>query len=279
MKKVIVILLGLAMIAVMFSGCVDLRPRTRVDNLEFVLEGDAYTLVGFRNVAGEHTLTIPDEVNGVPVRAIGPMAIQRADDLQMIEIGPNLTEIDGWGIVNNRFLREIVVHEDNPAFVAHEGVLFSHDMTQLIIYPNANTAIYIDGELQETVSYAVPEGVEVITHAAFYFALALHEVVLPESLRVIETRAFRGAENMERINLPEGLESIGNDAFLRCRSLTEIVIPSTVLEIGDFAFYNCNNLETVIVRAPEAQLVQGHRWLPEMGPLSAVEPIWEVIYE
>lgn len=277
MKKAIVILLSLALMAAMFTGCIDLRPRERLGNLEFVRsdDGESYTLVGFRNVAGQHVLAIPDEVNGLPVTAIGPMAVQRADDLRRIEIGPNLVEINRWGIVNNRFLREISVSEDNPAFVSLDGVLFSHDMTRLIVYPNANTAIYIDGELQATVSYTVPEGVEVIAHAAFYFALALHEVVLPQSLREIETRAFHGAENLEHINLPEGLERIGNDAFLKARSLTQITIPSTLRYIGDFAFYQADSLLDITILAPEAQLEQGRRWLPETGPLSAVEPIWE----
>ncbi|MCL2445484.1 MAG: leucine-rich repeat domain-containing protein [Oscillospiraceae bacterium] len=275
MKKLSMILLCMVLLAVVFPSCsIDLRPRVRVENMEFVGDVDGYTLVAFRNVAGQHTLTIPDSIDGSPVIGIGPMAIMRSDDLRTIEIGPNLTEIHGWGITNNRFLQQFVVHEDNPAFTADNGVLFSADMTRLVVYPNANTAVYIDGELQATVSYTVPDGVEVIAHAAFYHAIALHEIVLPNSLRVIETRAFHGAVQIERMDLPEGLEHIGNDAFLRMRGLTEITIPSTVRYIGDFAFYQAENLTDITILAPVEQLTQGRRWLPETGPLSAVTPVW-----
>ncbi|MCL2530827.1 MAG: leucine-rich repeat domain-containing protein [Oscillospiraceae bacterium] len=275
MKKLGLVLLCAVLLAVVFPSCaIDLRPRVRIDNMEFVGDAYGYTLVAFRNVAGEHELIIPDEVNGLPVTSIGPMAIQRADDLRSIEIGPYLTEIHGWGITNNRFLQQFVVHEGNLAFTSYGGVLFSADMTRLVVYPNANTAVYIDGELQATVSYTVPEGVQVIAHAAFYHAIALHEIVLPASLRVIETRAFHGAVHVEQLNLPEGLEHIGSDAFLRMRGLTEITIPSTVRYIGDFAFYQAENLTDITILAPYEQVTQGRRWLPETGPLSAVTPTW-----
>jgi len=276
MKKLSVLALCVVLLATL-TACLDLRPRVRVDNMEFTMNDDGlgYSLVGFRNVAGQHTLTIPDELHGLPITGIGAMAIMRSDDLRVIEFGPNLVEMHGWAITNNRFLQQFVVHEDNPAFTAYNGVLFSADMTRLVVYPNANTAIYIDGELQQTVSYTVPDGVEVIAHAAFYHVIALHEIVLPDSLRVIETRAFHGALHVERINLPEGLEYIGNDAFLRNRGLTEIVIPSTVRYIGNFAFYQASNLTNITILAPQNQVNQGHRWLPETGPLSAVTPTWE----
>ncbi|MCL2194625.1 MAG: leucine-rich repeat domain-containing protein [Oscillospiraceae bacterium] len=277
MKKLSIVLLCAALLGALLTGCLlDFRPRERVDNMEFVRndDGQGYTLVGVRNVAGEHTLTIPDELNGLPVTGIGAMAIMRSDDLRVIEFGANLVELHGWAINNNRFLQEFVVHEDNPAFTTHDGVLFSADMTRLVVYPNANTAVYVDGELQATVSYTVPEGVQTIAHAAFYHAIALHEVVLPSTLRVIETRAFHGAVHIEQLNLPEGLAHIGNDAFLRMRGLTQITIPSTVRYIGDFAFYQAENLTNITILAPYEQLTQGRRWLPETGPLSAVTPVW-----
>lgn len=272
MKRAATLLLCTAVMFLALAGC----GRAKQGNMEFTLnpDGQGYTLAGYTNTASQTVLTIPDSFDGLPVTAIGEMAVQNCDDLLAIEIGPNLTEIDPWGVFGCRRLKQFVVSEENPAFAALDGVLFSKDLKRLISYPNANTAVYDKGgALLEEVTYAVPEGVEVIAHCAFYKCYALKEIQLPHTLRVIETRAFHGCENLKSLLLPEGLRSIGNDAFLKCLSLTEIIIPASVREIGDYAFYNCDNLLRVTVLAPEQELKQGHRWLPEPGR-KTVEPVW-----
>jgi len=256
------------------AGCASSRESQ--GNMEFLPApgGESYILARYKNTASQTKLVIPDEFQGKPVTAIGEMAIQHCDDLHVIELGANIIEIDKWGVFANRYLKEFIVSEKNPAFTSVNGVLFSKDKTRLISYPNANTAQYDkNGALKKEVSYTVPEGVMSIAHCAFYKCYALGAVVLPESLREIDTRAFHGCENMMEINLPEGLEVIGKDAFLRCLGLTAIAIPSAVREIGDYAFYSCDNLKSMAILAPKDALQQGHRWLPEPDR-KPVEPVW-----
>jgi len=256
-----------------FTSC---GGREKQGGMEFTLNPDeqGYTLASYKNTASQTVLTIPDMVGGLPVTAIGDMAVQNCDDLVKIEIGVHVTEIGKWGVFGSRHLKEFVVSLENTAFAAVEGVLFSKDMTRLVSYPNANTAEYDKGgTLKEEVVYTVPEGVTSIAHGAFYKCYALKEIVLPASLRVLEPRAFHGCENIKRLILPEGLETIGSDAFLKCLGLKEITIPSTVREIGAYAFYNCDNLVKVTILAPRAELKLGKRWLPEPGR-KAVTPEW-----
>jgi len=270
-KRAVAFLLCAAML-LLFAGC----NSANLGSMKFALNEDeqGYTLTRYKNSASQTVLTIPDTFEGKPVTAIGGMAIQNCDDLLKIEIGANLTEIDKWGVFGCRYLKEFAVREDNPAFCAVDGVLFSKDGTCLVSYPNANTAEYDKGgALKEEVSYAVPEGVTEIAHAAFYKCYALKEVTLPGSLRLIGIRAFHGCQNLKQLALPEGLETIRNDAFLKCLGLTEITIPATVRKIGNYAFYSGDNLESVTILAPKAQLTQGHRWLPEPGR-KPVEPVW-----
>ena len=272
LKKAALVLLCAA-ILLGLDGC---GGRTKEGGMEFTLNPDeqGYTLANYKNTASQTVLAIPDTVDGLPVTAIGDMAIQNCDDLVKIEIGANLTEIGKWGVFGSRHLKEFDVSPENTAFAAVDGVLFSKDMTRLVSYPNANTAEYDKaGTLKEEVAYTVPEGVVSIAHGAFYKCYALKEIVLPASLRVIEPRALHGCENVKRLILPEGLQTIGNDAFLKCLGLTEITIPAAVREIGAYAFYNCDNLVKVTVLAPKAELTAGKRWLPEPGR-KAVTPEW-----
>lgn len=261
-----------AVILLGFAGC----GRAKQGNMAFELnqDGTAYTLVSYKNTASQTELAIPDTFEGIPVTAIGAMAIQNCDDLLKIGIGAHLVKIDKWGVFGCRHLKEYTVSEDNPAFTAMGGVLFSKDMARLVSYPNANTAVYDKGgALLEEVRYTVPEGVAAIAHCAFYKCYALEEVVLPQSLVTIEPRALHGCENLKRLVLPEGLRTIGGDAFLKCLGLKEVTIPATVREIGDYAFYNCDNLESVTILAPKEELKQGFRWLPEPGRKPAA-PVW-----
>jgi len=271
-KKAAAILLCAA-ILLGFAGC---GGRVKESGMEFTLNPDeqGYTLASYKNTASQTVLAIPDTVDGLPVTAIGDMAIQNCDDLVKIEIGAHVTEISKWGVFGSRHLKEFTVSPENTAFAAVDGVLFSKDLTRLISYPNANTAKYDKGgTLKEEVVYTVPEGVANIAHCAFYKCYALKEIVLPASLRLLEPRAFHGCENIKRLILPEGLETISNDVFLKCLGLKEITIPSTVREIGAYAFYNCDNLEKVTILAPKAELTLGKRWLPEPGR-KAVTPEW-----
>ena len=273
-RKIFAALLCAALLLTALSGCLG---REKLGSMEFELNEDekGYTLAHYENTASQTALAIPDQFNGLPVTAIGTMAIQSCDDLLRIEIGPSLVEIDKWGVFGCRYLQSFTVSAENPAFTAVDGVLFSKDMTRLVSYPNANTAVYDkNGALQEEIVYAVPAGVTDIAHCAFYKCYALKEVTLPANLRVIETRAFHGCENLKTLTLPEGLEVIGGDAFLKCLGLTEVTIPASVREIGDYAFYSCEGMKSVTILAPEEELQQGHRWLPEPSR-KAVEPAWE----
>lgn len=273
LRRIAAILLCLMTALLCLAGC----GSEKQGNMAFELnaEGSGYTLVSCKNTASQTELVIPDEINGLPVTAIADMAIQSCDDLLAIAIGANLVEIGKWGVFDCRHLKEFTVSKSNPAFMAMDGVLFSKDGTCLVSYPNANTAVYDKGgALLAEIAYAVPAGVTRIAHCAFYKCYALKEVTLPAGLREIETRAFHGCENLKTLVLPEGLETIGNDAFLKCLGLTEVTIPASVRQIGDYAFYNCDNLVSVTIYAPEGELEQGYRWLPEPGR-KAVEAVWE----
>ena len=246
-------------------------------NMEFKLNEskDAYVLTSYNDTPGQTELVIPDEFNGLPVTAIGELAVQRCDNLSKIVIGKNIESIDKWGIINCRYLKKIVVDEENKFFSDLDGIMMNRDKTTLLVYPNAHIAEYDkNGALKETVSVAVPEGVETISYGAFYKCYAIEEIILPPSVSVIEERAFHGCENLKSAVLNEGLRSLGKDAFMRCYSLAEITLPSTLREVGDFVFYDCNILRDITILAPQSELKQGSRWLPEAGR-TAVEPVWK----
>ena len=88
----------------------------------------------------------------------------------------------------------------------------------------------------------IPEGVKVISSAAFSFCKALEEIVIPEGVTVIGEDAFIGCVSLKRVVIPESVTEIGKGAFDGCTSLTDIVLPKSVTVIGDGAFRGCKGL-------------------------------------
>jgi len=110
-------------------------------------------------------------------------------------------------------LKSFEVDENNPAFCAVDGVLYSKDKTRLHSYPNGKEGAYS----------------------------------LLSTVKTIADYAFSGSDCLTAITLNEGLEEIGMGAFFNCYSLETIAIPASVDEIGFDAFTGCDNLIAINV--------------------------------
>ena len=264
-----------ALLAALCSAC---APREKQGQMEFVLDKgtDTYALVYYTDTSTAVELVIPDTFKGKPITKIGKLAINSADTLERIVVGAGITEIEPWAITKNIHLKEITVHPDNPSFCDINGVLFTKDRTKLLVYPNANEAVYAkDGRLENTVEYTVPDGTEIIGHCSFYHCYAVEKLTLPGTVTEIEERAFHKMTGLAEIDVGAGLVKIGEDAFLGCEALKEIDLPAALQEIGDNAFYNARAIEVIRIAAPEASVTQGEKWRPSSAGSKLGHP-WRI---
>ncbi len=137
----------------------------------------------------------------------------------------------GTNVFDN--IKNIYTDENNENFVSVEGVLFTKDKKELIVYPTGRS----------DKSYAVPNGVENIRSCAFEGSL-LTEIILPEGLVNIGERAFGGSD-IVNITLPDSVKSIGNQAFAGCMELEKIDLSDGLTEIGEGAFDNCIKIKRI----------------------------------
>ena len=131
-------------------------------------------------------------------------------------------------------IKDFQVAEDNPLFSSREGILFSKDGTELIMYPS--------GRHENTV--IIPEGTRKIGEWAFS-GIDFDSIVFPSSLEWIGMNAFSGCYNLTSIHLPEGVCGIDAYAFEGCRNLNAIEFPDTLQWIGTGAFSECTSLQYV----------------------------------
>lgn len=123
----------------------------------------------------------------------------------------------------------------SSGFVSKDGILYSGDMSFLILCP-----------IKKTGDIIVPEGVACINDFAFY-GTRIDSVTFPSSLKSIRKEAFRQSK-IRKIDFGPGIEKIGGYAsniFADCHNLTHVEFPPQVTDIGHSAFFNCRSLKSV----------------------------------
>ena len=106
-------------------------------------------------------------------------------------------------IQNCKALTEIFVDEENENFKSIEGILYNHDVTEILI---------------------CPRGME-------------GKVIVPKTVKRIADYCFDGCSKLTSIELPRSIETIGSYAFSGL-TLDRLTIPNSVTSIGESCFYN-----------------------------------------
>ncbi len=239
--------------------------------LTFRAYPDHAALVGIAaNEAGH--VAVPDEVEGVPVTAIGAdMNDEASGIVKTLIIPAHVERIEGTLLSKVSGLRKYEVDGRNGQFSIREGSLCNADGTLLVAYPR-----------ERGTTYAVPQGVTEIGPSAFQNA-TIEEVTLPDGLQRIGSSAFESCFNLRAIGFPASLEHIGTDAFGGVKSLDltfaeglatiskdafsgltecdEVAIPDSVKVVGEKAFGNYGD-DKVAVASKTVKIGSG---LEELG--------------
>lgn len=152
------------------------------------------------------TLFIPSTINGKPVVYI---------------------ELPEWEIWD---FEKVIVSENNSHFRAIDGVLFSGDMKELLIYPP---------EKKDEV-YFIPNGVEEIGDESFEANKYLKTLIFPKGFKLIVQYALAGCKNLETLYLPKTLERVLLKAFLFADSVKNVYFEGTEQEWNNINFTDCN---------------------------------------
>ena len=201
-----------------FSGCVSLTSVTIPEGVTSI--GNSV----FSGCANLTSITIPESVTSIGYRAF------QGCNLISLTIPKNVSLIGGAA-----FSCPVDVSTDNPNFIVKDNVLFSKDLSTLVLYPSSLSAK----------EYTIPNGVITIGEMAF-FESSLTEIIIPNSVKKIDIGAFGGCK-LRSITLPESITSIGWSAFSDCADLESINIPDGVTSIEDYTFLRCWKLRSIVL--------------------------------
>ena len=240
MKKLLTILMVMTGFCLSFAMAEDSdavpRPETHIyGDYEYIILEDGTAEITCYTSSAE-SLTIPSEINGIPVTGIGNKAFTHCWLLNSVTIPDSVIHV-GANPFADCDLESINVSPDHPYLTTIDGVLFSKPDHRLICYP----ALFMAD------SYIIPQGTCEIGDEAFYYNEFLASVTIPDSVTRVGDGAFYRCESLTGITIPDSVNSIGERVFDRCSSLTSISIPNSITAIGDYAFRECSALASVSI--------------------------------
>ncbi|MBQ2951934.1 MAG: leucine-rich repeat domain-containing protein [Clostridia bacterium] len=153
---------------------------------------------------------------------LGDLALKNTG-LEELYIPASLTGMDPMQFGGTR----LVFDDAHPYYISQGGAVLSKDGTTLLHWTRGTEAI-------------VPEGVRIISDAAFAHSRDLVRVVLPDGLQEISDYAFLNCRLLGSITIPSGVKSLGDECFKGCRNLTHVELNEGLERLGEKCFESCS---------------------------------------
>ena len=225
---------------------------------------------------GMTSLTVPAQIDGIPIRRINSNAFANCSWLSTVRIPEGVEAIGPYAfrecgslndVVLPSSLRQIGEHAFEACF-SLQSIALPDGLTELgdgaFIFCSGLERIRIPAgitQLEAEVFYdcyslrdvSLPESLTVIGPYAFADCCNLSEIDLPADLKLIEQHAFWLCTGLHSLCLPEGLETLTDDVFTECTGLKWIYIPDSVQSIGCDLFGGVESITDVYYEGSEAQ--------------------------
>lgn len=190
-------------------------------------------------------VTIPTNINGLPVTAIAGEAFYERYSLTSIAIPNTVTTIGDYAFYNCANLTAVTL----PAALAGIGNYSFEGCSRLtnITLPATVASIGTEafGYCSNLGSVTLPASLTNIGFGEFSDCASLTNVAIPGGVGSIGNYAFSGCGRLNSITIPGSVTNIGYGAFMSCASLATVTVPNSVTNIGDYAFYLCPGLTNV----------------------------------
>lgn len=235
-------------------------------NLTYTSDGTSVTIT---NCTGNPTsITIPSEINGLPVRTINSLGLSTRGFVNSVSLPEGLTTISasafsGFRLLTSLTLPSTLTTLGDRAFggcIALTSVTILGCPTTLTSTFSGCTALtsitippgvtVLDSTFSGCTSLSsvnLPAGLTTLT-STFSGCTKLTSIVLPASVKSL-SGTFSGCTSLTDLTLPNGLTLIGANTFNNCPGLTSMEIPSGVTALGDSAFALCIGLHQITLPA------------------------------
>lgn len=223
-------------------GCSKQTPAetVAVDYKYSVNADGTVTIEGYTGSSNE--LTIPEEIEGKKVQAIGDYAFYGNLNIKKISFPEGVTVLGECAFANCTELKEVKLPEtvkkvDKAAFFGCTrlgGISFPDSLNSI-----GDGAFYFCESLKNV---EFPANLTTTGEYVFGYCRGLETVTVNDKLTTISPQTFIGCIELKTVKLSENIESVGRRAFMNCTALTDINLPKSLDAVYDHAFDGCFNL-------------------------------------
>ena len=223
--------------------------------------------------SGVTAVTIPNDIDGIPVVAIGKEAFYLCDELKTVTMNNNVSTIGKRAFAECTSLA---------------NVSFAEGLKNI----EASAFIHCDA----LADMIIPDSVESIGDDVFRDCDNLKHVTFSKSIKNIGSNLFHLCSNLKRIDvnednpqyasisgvlvdkikrellfypagksdtsyrIPDGIVNVGKEAFYECNNIKRIFLTNSMKSIGENAFFQMNSLEEVIMPDSIEKIGSGAFW-------------------
>lgn len=268
MKKALALLLALAFVLLPLVGCAGdetsttTTPTTTTTPAPPVQEqpnpvsdfeyGESIRggIIITRYIGSDHSVVIPDTIDGTPVTVIGMHAFGREHPVETVWLPDSIEFIYDKAFYACGTLTEIRFGKnlktiDEKAFWECKS-LQRLDLSNTALTEIGKEAFYGCEGITEVL---FGEHVTKIKYAAFMNCISLQELILPPKLVALEALAFSGCTWLRSVTIPKTLTQWSGGTFVSTFSLRTIILEEGLKKIPDHAFYRCLSLKMVTIPA------------------------------
>lgn len=215
---------GVYELSVFIRNTINIPQTVIYDNVEYKVT----SILASADWLGATKLVVPEGVTTIEERAL-----KKNDYLAEIDLPASLTSFKTWGF---SALNTINLAEGNTTYKVADGVLFTADMSKLILYPSA----------YDRADYTVPDGVTTIGEGSFAYNKTLQNLKMANSVTTIEEYAIHDASGITTAEVGTGVTSIGEVNFNECNGIKELTLRGTY-KLKNFSINNCPNLKKITI--------------------------------
>lgn len=210
---------------------------------------------------GAKTITVPEKFNDLDVISVAQSVFEEKSAVEHLVLTEKVSNVETQ--VHSKTLKSVTVPEESQYYASKDGVLFTKDLSKILIYPyqKEETSFVMPKEVtmydeKETFQnpylseILVEEGNEKFSSydGVIYNAEKTRLLTVPEGKQKIyvagtvelDNIALNGKSNLKEIVLEDGVKAIPPYALNGCSGLTKIYIPKSVGEISEDAFFGVN---------------------------------------
>lgn len=211
------------------------------DEITYELRNGKLTAIKYDG--NSDSVSIPSEIEGHPVVAIGESVFEDCTELETVILWADIESVGNSAFKGCTSLSEISLPSETTIIGAHafEGCT---SLETAILWGDPSIEEYAFYGCTALESMSIGSDTDHIGAHAFEGCTALDDLIL-WGVSTIDEYAFAGCTSISSLSIPTEVQKIGAHAFDGCSSLESVIIWGDDTDIGEDAFANCPKLSKV----------------------------------